>query len=659
MLRPKEMVRALIVGPLDRLPEIIESLYELQVLHIVDFDEADETFQLGQPLEAASEVSETLLKLRSIAGILDVETLKISEREEIGPEVQQKLLTLDLNIREEDETRKKLEEMLADLSPRIEAIVPFADLGLDLSDYFGYDSLEVFVGTLQRDLVGLEEMTAKFELLRSGDVVALFVERPTASEVRDLLSRLGFVPLEVPAEEGDPKAILGGLLDEKMKLERKMEQVQGRLSTLRERFAAFIVSAEDFFTQEVEKAEVPLRFAASEHSFVAEGWIPRDHWEEVKQRLLSSGSLYVEQLESSEEDSPVLLDNPKPVRPFELLTHLFSTPNYKEVDPTLALFVVFPIFFALMVGDLGYGLTMTVIGLIGFLKLRGSLDLRRFLAIIMIAGIVTAFFGAFLYADAFGIPFHVPEDHHEPGEPKEVSWEGLLGFSIPLRPAIRKLVDIEDLLILSVVAAFLHLGLGFIIGFVNEVRHDRRHALAKVSWFAVLLGLFMTIIARVRWNRIAGFVWNNFFSWAQAEGLEIFGLNIPWIAFGLLLGGAVVMAAMEFLTIGNPVAILEVAGLLANMISYTRLAGIAVAKAAIAESLNVAIFDGLIFGQGVLFVAFGIFLLILAQLIVLLLGGLSAGIQALRLNYVEFFMKFFKGDGVPFKPFGARETGSV
>ncbi len=110
---------------------------------------------------------------------------------------------------------------------------------------------------------------------------------------------------------------------------------------------------------------------------------------------------------------------------------------------------------------------------------------------------------------------------------------------------------------------------------------------------------------------------------------------------------------MEFLAAGNPVAILEVASLLANMISYTRLAGIAVAKAAIAESLNNAIFHGLIFQGSLLFVAFGLFLLFGAQLIVLLLGGLSSGIQALRLNYVEFFMKFFKGNGVPFTPFGA------
>lgn len=659
MLKPKEMVRVLIVGPRDLLSPTINALYELKVLHIVDFEDADETFEMGQPLETASEVSETLLRLRSIAGVLDLDAAKVTEREEVGPDAAQKLMTLDLNIREEDETRKGIENLLADLRPRIDVLTPFASLGLDLAEYFGYESLESFVGVLSRDLEGLQEITDRFELVKSGDAIALFVEKQAAPDVRDLLSRLGFVALEVPAEKGDPKVLLGNLLDEKRKLESRLEEVSGRLTTLRKRFGVFVISAEDFFTHAVEKAEAPLRFAASEHSFVAEGWIPKDRWEEVQGRLSTMGSLYLDQLEGAEEESPVLLDNPRPVRPFELLTHLFSTPNYKEVDPTLALFIIFPIFFGMMVGDLGYGLTLALIGLVGVLKVKRSRDMRRFLAIVLVAGVVTALFGAFLYADAFGIPFHVAEDHHEPGTPREVSWEQLLGISIPLKPVVNKLADIVDLLVLSIIAGFLHLGLGFIIGFFNEVHHNRRHAIAKVSWFFVLLGLFMTIIARVRWNRIAGFVWNNFFSWTPAGGLDIFGFNVPWLAFGFLLGGAIVMAAMEYLTIGNPVAILEVAGLLANMISYTRLAGIAVAKAAIAESLNVAIFNGLIFDQGILYVAFGLFLLVGAQLIVLLLGGLSSGIQALRLNYVEFFMKFFKGNGVPFKPFGAPATETV
>lgn len=654
MLRPKEMRRVLIVGPRDLLRGTVDALHALRILHIVDFQEEDETFHMGSPLPRAREVSESLLKLRSIAGVLGLEEGTRAARGEVGPDASQRLATLELNIKEEDETRERVEELLADLNARVEALRPFADLGLDLDYYGGYESLAAFVGRMPREPEGLEEVTDAWELFRAGDAVALFVSRAEQDEVRGLLSRQGFVGLEPPAERGEPRAMLRELTDQRRRWEARRREVEERLVRLRERFADFVLSAEAFFTREVEKVEAPLRFATSDHSFLAEGWVPKERWEEMEARLEELGSLYVAALEEEEEEPPVLLDNPRPVRPFEMLTNLFSTPSYKEIDPTLTLFLVFPIFFGLMVGDLGYGIVLALVGLLGIWRVKENQDIRRFLAVILLSGVVTALFGAFLYADAFGIPFHAP--HAEGHGEAPVGWDTLTGVSLPIGAAIHKLTDVVDLLVLSVVAAFIHLGLGFALGIVNEIRHDRRHAVAKGAWFLVLLGFFLLIMARVRWNRIAGFIVDRVFAFVPLAGLQLFGIQIPYVALGLLVVGAVVMAAMEFLAVGNPVAILEVASLLANMISYTRLAGIAVAKAAIAESLNNAIFHGLIFQGSLLFVGFGLFLLFGAQMIVLLLGGLSSGIQALRLNYVEFFMKFFKGNGVPFTPFGAPTT---
>ncbi len=651
MLKPKDMVRVLIVGPMDLLPRTIDILYDLQILHIVDFREEDETFTLGRPLEKASEVSESLLKLRSISSVLELGKVKGLEVTEVGPDAQQRLLTLEINIHEEDEARKRVEELLMDLNARIEAMAPFAALGLDLSYYSGYENLGVFVGRLHHELVGLEEVTDSFEVVRSGDSIALFVEASRAGEVRTLLSRLGFVPLEVPGEKGDPKAMLGELLGERAKWQARLKEVQGRLATLRERFAGFVVSAEDFLTKEIEKAEAPLRFATSDHSFIAEGWIPEDRWEEVQSRLEGLGSLYVGTLEESEEDPPVLLDNPKPVKPFEFLTKLFSTPGYKEIDPTIVLFLIFPIFFGFMIGDLGYGTLWVVLGLLAVKKMKPPSDLRTVMAILLIGGIVSMFFGAFVFAEAFGIPFAAAKGDHSSEE--AITWSGLLGVDIHYEAQLHKLTDIGDMLILSLLAGVIHLGLGFMIGFFNEFRHNRKHALAKVAWLMVLLGLFIAITAQVRWNRIAGFVWGTVLAPVPLEGPEfveaMIGLQMPWTSFALLIAGAIMLVAFE-----NPIAIIEIAGLLANMISYTRLAGIGVAKAAIAEALNNSIFHGLILTPNIGFAVLGFVLLVLAQMLVFFLGAISSGIQALRLNYVEFFVKFFKGNGVPFRPFGAR-----
>lgn len=669
MLRPKEMVRVLIAGPRDRMAETIETLYALQALHVIEGREEDEVFHMGRPLERAEAVSEALVKLRSIASLLELESRRAPPGAGVGPDVQDRIAALEVNIREEEESRKRIDELLRELQGRIEAVHPFAALGVDLAYYGGYESLEVFVGRVPRGLEGIEEVTKEYELLTGDDAVALFVRRADAEGARAFLSRRGFAALPVPQEEGDPRRLLQEVEAERERWQARLQEVRARLTTLRERYAGFVVAAERALEREIQKAEAPLLFVTSDHSFVADGWVPKDRWEQVQRALAEREGLYVDLQETpEEEDPPVLLENPRPVRPFELLTNLFSTPSYKEIDPTVTLFLVFPLFFGLMVGDLGYGAIFAILGAVGYgvprvrRAIASILDtsedgVKRFMAIVLLAGVATALFGGLLYGDAFGIPFHPEGEAH--GQVAPVSWEGLLHVKIPLYAAIHKLTDIVDLLVLSIVAAFLHLGLGFAIGFFNEVHHDRRHALAKVGWLAVLLGFFLLLLARVRWNRVAAFVLDTVFAPVPLEGLALFGIVIPWVALGLLLGGAGVMAVMEGLAAGNPVALLETASLLANMISYTRLAGIAVAKAAIAEALNNSIFQGLIFPGGVLLAVVGFAFLVLAQLMILFLGGLSAGIQALRLNYVEFFMKFFHGNGVPFKPFGAQPTGST
>jgi len=130
------------------------------------------------------------------------------------------------------------------------------------------------------------------------------------------------------------------------------------------------------------------------------------------------------------------------------------------------------------------------------------------------------------------------------------------------------------------------------------------------------------------------------------------GVEIPLVSLVLILGG--------LLGLGESViAPIEIASLLANIMSYMRLAGIGIGKAAIAAAFNVIILQDLILSGQVLYVVMGIAFLILAQMLVFLLGWISAGIQALRLNYMEAFIKFYKGNGTPFRPFGVRATQEV
>ena len=653
MLRPERMTRAIIAGPRDDLSKSIEILHELRLIHIIDYHGEDDTFRIGAPLPPAAEMSDNLVKLRSIANILAAKAPpKEKERVDLG-ELRQKILNLELNLTEEDEARKKAEALVSDLKRRIDELRPFAELGLTLDSYRGYESVAVIVGRFQGDATELERTIPTAEVFVAANIVATFVPKALSEKAMSTLSRIGFTQFEIPSGDGHPKDLVEAAVADQDKWAARLKAIEQRLDTLRERYAAFVVAAEEALEVEVDKAEAPLRFAVSDHSFVADGWVPSAGFKRLRTQLEAVG-VYVEAGEThhshEDESPPVLLKNPKPAKPFELLIHLYSTPSYHELDPTVFLFIAAPFFFGFMIGDAGYGIIFIAMGIVAWLRLDRVSFWWKLCFWTAVGGFWATVFGLFVFGEAFGLPFHPA-----PGHMEELSWE-TLGLSIPLQPLIHKAFGIADLMYLSVLFAALHMGTGYLFGFVNELPHSKKLALAKLGWLACLFGLFSLLTFTLRWNGIAGWVWKVPLGWfprsIQVELSSFVGLQIPLFSLILMLGG---LAGL----VETVIAPIEIASLLANVMSYARLAGIGIGKAAIAAAFNVAIIEGLILPGQIVWIIVGIVFLVLAQALVFLLGWISAGIQALRLNYVEAFLKFFQGNGTLFRPFGARETQEV
>src|SRR3989475_9964012 len=150
------MTRALIVGPPDTLEATVEGLCDLKLVHIVDHREGEEGLEIGRPLPTASEASAILVKRRSIASVLQLEETKPVPTEEVAGDLRQKILSLELNISEEDAAKKKTQALLQDLNRKVDEVRPFAQLPLSLADYRGYDTLEVFVGKVAGEIEGLD-----------------------------------------------------------------------------------------------------------------------------------------------------------------------------------------------------------------------------------------------------------------------------------------------------------------------------------------------------------------------------------------------------------------------------------------------------------------------------------------------------------------------
>ena len=674
------MSRALIVGARDELPQAVEALYELKLLHIVDHHEGEDDLAIGAPLAAASEASEILVKTRSIASILKVEDTEEPEGapESVEGDLRAKILSLELSISEEDASRKKIQGLLADLNHRIDEVTPFAQLPLALDDYRGYENVEVFVGKAPREITDLETVTRQYEAFEAPGFLAVFVGRDHADAMRDFLTQRGFTSVPVPEGSEHPRETLAALLAERERWEKRLKDIDEGLTTLRERYAGFLATAKLHLEVEVEKAEAPLRFAVTDHTFVADGWVPTADFAGMKAKLEQVPGIFVEQLPEPKEEHedpasepPVRLRNPRPVRPFETLVNLFGTPSYKEIDPSLIVASIFPIFFGIMVSDAGYGLAWVLFGTWAVTRYLKSPFWKDVITAITWGGFWAFVFGMFVFAEAFGIPFHAPATATTAAA--AFNWsDNILHVNIPIYPLMDKLTQVPDFIVLSVIAAYIHLGIGFIAGFFDEVHHSVKHAAGKAAWFLILTGLVLMMIVRAaRWPvdpegrvPLAYALWHGPLAWIPHDGLTVDSVGftaanpIPYVTIYLIVGGIVVMLASE-----GFLHIMEVFGLLANTISYARLAGIGVAEEAVTLALNSIILGGLIIpwsqGSSLVYLIAGLALFAAAQIILFLLYAISATIQSIRLNYVEFFLKFYKGTGTLFHPFGERVIPEV
>jgi V/A-type H+-transporting ATPase subunit I len=318
---------------------------------------------------------------------------------------------------------------------------------------------------------------------------------------------------------------------------------------------------------------------------------------------------------------------------------------YKEIDPTTILFFTFSLFFGFMLGDVGYGTILVLLGF--FLKKKPVFGIggKEVGNVIVIAGISSIIFGIIIFAEAFGLHFAPHSPHHH-----SLYWTDLLGihgvyFSytfLGVEFPLSKL-DVEDialLLILTPILGVVHMSFGLLLGFRNEaIMHGLKKAVTvKIGWLLLFLCMLslLLLIPKLGLSAIIGSLLS------LMEG-KFPSFSFPGILFYILL--AMALSAIILLFMGEGMsALFELPSVLANSLSYTRLAAVAIAKAGMAFSANMMIFEL----GGPAFLITGFFI----HAMVPLLGLIACGLQSIRLQYYEFFHKFYEGGGPEFVPFG-------
>lgn len=663
MLLPESMSKILVVGTKDQLPATIDLLYSLENVHVIDFpSDGEEGFTLGSPLSAASDASLKLLKLRSMEKDLEIDGSAYKEKisvKQIEDTLQSTMDEIEKQISGIIESKNSMQTRLSELNGRITLLDPFKKVDLDLGLYRGYSSLGVIAGYSQIDpeTALKDALQNEYELFKGSDsFIVLFVPLSKLEEAQRTLSQQGFSEVPIPEGKGMPSQMVAELESEIADVSKQLEDIEAKLAEIRGNYASFIAAADEQLSIIVEKAELPLRMGATEHSFVLEAWVPEKEFSSISDAFSKKvgDNVYLEVLctkdrkeehaEPSgyneeepvevEEEVPVELKHGKTVGRFTFFTKLLSTPRYNEIDPTITIAIFFPIFFGLMVGDVGYGIPFTILGLLGLKRCKSD-EWRGIATMLFYGGIASIFFGLFLYGDMFGIEFHS-------AEVGAISWETLLGVSLPhvlfnigdfavQLGYVTKLGSVKLLLYACIWVGIAHLILGLIIGFYNTtIRHGLKAAVfEKLSWLLVMIGFAFGVLWAIE-NLIT----------SQAMALDS---NLI-IALVLAIVGLLMAVKAE-----GGTAIIEAPEVLSNVLSYTRIAAIGMSKAGMALAFNMIALEMIAPGGGIMLVL-GLLVFIIGHLMIFILAIISAGLHSVRLEYVELFNKFFEGGGVDFNP---------
>jgi V/A-type H+-transporting ATPase subunit I len=656
MLKPKRMSRLLIAASRDQMAPVVAELYRHNLFHIEEYVDAGaegyEGFKIGSPLPGASEKSIDLIKIRAMTNAVslsadDVDAGPSCSLDELQSRIEKELPVLEREVEELTVRRSKLDTRVKELEQKIVEITPFLDVPVDLNLYHGYKRFSTIAGYISRDVT----ITVPHEkhVVRGKEKNFLVVVFPTEqrSDVEKTLSEAGFQSVPVPQESGSSRGRIDFYQAEIATLNTEISEISRHLEDVRNRHASFLVACEELLKAEVDQSEAPLRFATTKQTFVAEGWIPTDQVTAVTNSLVhvTEGKIYVTVLPIDlEHDAvPVEYNNPDFAKPTQVLMDVYSRPSYTEVDPTLMVSIVFPIFFGLILGDVGYGLVLLVLALALRKYLKGEAG-QQLLAVLRNASLSSIFFGI-IFSEflGFAIPWWDPlvySRHLMSGE------HGGHGPNIP------------ELMVLSIWIGIVHITLGRLLGMYNHAKQDHGHhrtlaVMANFGWLAVMWGIIIAI-----WSVAAVPLMPDLTglpALASVPGLGL-GLNLS-----IIIGGALILVGIVFIARESVLEVIELPTIVSHVLSYARIVAVGLSSVAIAMVVNFMTFDMFINPAlenfsivSIILILIGMGIFLFGHTLNIALGILGGGLHSIRLHYVEFFTKFYKGGGIRYNPFGMK-----
>lgn len=645
-----DMSKVEIIGPKKHFYETISLLHRLGCLHIEDISKApaeDTSFlrpmSVDEQLEAKRVVAEQLLtRLNGLIVLALGSDIAKYERSRDTDRLYRAYCEKDFEelrdiateiVREVEERpqqvareKEKLEEQYA-MYQRYKTIIgkvkPLVESAIKLE---GFESVAILVDRKYQAVLPLieEELRrttrSRFEILQAEvdkDTIAalLIFPREFSEAVHAFLWAENVTQVTLPDELAHMTYMeaLAYMEEQIRSLPRKIASLGEEMKSYSSKYGSQLIALRDALMDRWKELQVVTSFGETSYTFVIRGWIPKKRVKKVAKELQKAfgGVVTLAEIPVSHEEmeqAPVVLENPSWARPFELILGFFSLPKYGTIDPTPFIAIFYPLFFGIIIGDVGYGAVLLALCALAAWKWRESRAVRAAAYMVGFCAIMAIVFG-FVYNEFFGYPFWERIGLHE---------FQLFGLHFPYERAYEKQDFIRSYLLFALGLGVGQIFVGLVLGIINTIRERAtRHLVEKIGYMLLLFGSLS----------IAGAIFRKL-----PASLQDVGIIAVLVSLVLIVWGGGIVGAIHILT------------MFGHLASYLRIMALGIAGvvlAFVARELSASVSS----------VALGILIALLVHSLNLVMHTFSSTIHSIRLNVLEFFDKFYEGGGTPYEPF--------